>query len=389
MKLSDFDYKFPEELVAQHPLPERSASRMMIVDRARGTWTHNNITDLPSILKEGDVLIVNDSKVIPARIFGERSGGRAVELLLVQKISESRVVSLRAKPRNTGRSKAISQIPPCPPLLKGGVGGFSGARDDERGIELWRCLTKRVRNYRRGDKLFFGISSTAEVIGRDGDYLIVEFGPGDRERAVNRRGVPPLPPYIKREHFASYSDEDRNRYQTIYAKELGSVAAPTAGLHFSEELLKKIKDRSVAVATVTLHVGRDTFTPVRVDDIEKHKMHGERYTITNETADIINQAKEKRHRIIAVGTTTVRALESSAKNGICHAGENETDLFMTPGYKFRIVDGLLTNFHQPKSTLLMLVCAFAGRELVLSAYADAIKNSYRLFSFGDCMLITS
>jgi len=388
MKLSDFDYKFPEELIAQHPLPERSASKMMILERRSGTRKHGHITDLPKILKDGDVLVVNDSKVIPARIFGERSGGRPVELLLVENIREAHTVSLRAKPCNTGRSEAISQIPPCPPLAKRGVGGFSGTRDDKTFVEQWRCLTKRVRNYRRGDKLFFGVSATAKVVGRDGDFLIVEFGAGHRKRAVERRGVPPLPPYIKREHFASYSDEDRNRYQTIYAKEPGSVAAPTAGLHFSEKLLKAIENRGVEIAHITLHVGADTFAPVRSDDIRNHKMHGEHYEISDEAADIINQAKKRNSRIIAVGTTTCRAIESGSQGGVCSSGKRKTHLFITPGYTFQLVDGLFTNFHQPRSTLLMLVSAFAGREAILAAYADAIKSRYRLFSFGDCMLIT-
>jgi len=383
MKLSDFDYNFPEELIAQHPLPERSASRMMVVDRASGTCTHKHITDLPNILKEGAVVVVNDSKVIPARIFGERSGGRPVELLLVEKISKY-PLPLRERVKGEGESKSP---PPHLPRQGGGEKDSLLQAAGNNKIELWRCLTKRVRNYRRGDKFFFGISATAEVVGRDGDYLIVEFGPGHRERAVNRRGVPPLPPYIKREQFESYSDEDRNRYQTIYARDLGSVAAPTAGLHFSEELLKKIKTSGVTVATVTLHVGADTFSPVRVDDIGNHKMHGEKYAVSDETAELINQARKERRRIIAVGTTTVRALESSAKDGICHAGEKETDLFITPGYWFQIVDQLITNFHQPKSTLLILVSAFAGRELILSAYEEAIRERYRLFSFGDCMLI--
>jgi S-adenosylmethionine:tRNA ribosyltransferase-isomerase len=347
MKLSDFNYEFPEELIAQRPLSERTASRMMIVDRESGKWKHSRITDLPSFLKQGDVLIVNDSRVVPARIFGNLRGGKPVELLLVQKI-----------------------------------GG------NEKSAEKWRCIIKRARNFHKGDKFFFGISATADVAGRDGDFLVVEFPAGHRQRAVERCGVPPLPPYIKRQGYESYSEEDRERYQTIYANESGSVAAPTAGLHFSGELLDRIKDSGVTITTVTLHVGADTFAPVRVDDINDHKMHGEVFWVSEETAEMVNRVKKEGWRVIAVGTTTVRALESCAKDGICYSGKRETDLFITPGYKFQVVDALLTNFHQPKSTLLMLVSAFAGRDLILSAYADAIKNSYRLFSYGDCMLIT-
>ncbi len=346
MKLSDFDYKFPEELIAQHPLPERTASRMMVVDRATGKWEHGRITDLPKLLKTGDVLVVNDSRVIPARIFGKRFDGKEVELLLVQKV-------------------------------------FGDPEKKQR----WRALTKRARNYHSGDKFFFGMSATAEVVGRDGDFLLVEFGAGHCERAIEKCGVPPLPPYIKREGFESYGKEDRARYQTIYADEPGSVAAPTAGLHFSDELIKNIKNAGAFIETVTLHVGADTFAPVRVDDVREHKMHGEVFSVSDETAGIINDAKREKRRIIAIGTTTVRALESCAGENGCRAGKKETNIFITPGYKFQIVDCLLTNFHQPKSTLLMLVSAFAGRELILSAYEDAIKNRYRLFSYGDCMLI--
>lgn len=346
MKLDDFDYEFPEGLVAQRPLAERSASRMMVVGRASGKWEHKKITDLPGFLKSGDVLVVNDSRVVPARIFGTLKGGRPIDLLLVERVGE-----------------------------------------DKGKNELWRCLTKRVRNYKRGDKFFFGISATADVVGRDGDFLLVSFGAGHRERAVERCGTPPLPPYIKREGYESYSAEDRERYQTVYADESGSVAAPTAGLHFTNDLLERIRNNGVEIAKVTLHVGADTFSPVRVDDVREHKMHGETFSITEENAETINRAKAEKRRIVAAGTTTVRALESGFDNGRCTAGRRTTNLFITPGYKFNVVDTLLTNFHQPRSTLLMLVSAFAGRELILSAYEEAIKKECRLFSYGDCMLI--
>lgn len=346
MKLSDFDYKFPEELVAQHPLPERTSSKMMFLDREKKAWKHACVNDFPFMLMSGDVLALNDSKVIPARIFGEKMGGKIMELLLSQRIKGS-----------------------------------------EKSAEQWKCVTKRVRNYRAGEKIFFGISATAKVLGRDGDYLVIEFPKGHRERAVKKRGVPPLPPYIKRQDFNSYSDEDRKRYQTIYAKENGSIAAPTAGLHFSLDLLKKIEEQNVKIVYVSLHVGADTFAPVRTEDINDHKMHGETFWVSKETADVINKAKKENRRIIAVGTTTVRALESSVEDNIVRAGQKDTNLFIKPGYEFKIVDALLTNFHQPKSTLLMLVSAFAGREFIFKAYEEAIKNNYRLFSYGDCMLI--
>lgn len=346
MKLSDFDYDFPEELVAQRPLPERTASKMLVVDRAKGAWEHRRITDLPSYLEPDDVLVLNDSRVVPARLFGKGIGGRKVEILLVQKVSGS-----------------------------------------EDSVQCWRVMTKRARNYRRGDKFFFAMSATAEVVGRDGDFLLVEFPAGHARRAIEKTGVPPLPPYIKRSGRDSYTEEDIERYQTVFANEPGSVAAPTAGLHFTEELLRKIGDRGAVIAKITLHVGADTFAPVRADNVGDHKMHGETFSVPNETAAAVNRAKKGGRSVIAAGTTSVRALESSAADGTCRAGRKETDLFITPGYKFCIVDRLLTNFHQPRSTLLMLVSAFAGRELILSAYKEAIEKKYRLFSYGDCMLI--
>jgi S-adenosylmethionine:tRNA ribosyltransferase-isomerase len=346
MKLSDFDYKFPEELVAQRPLADRTASRMFVLEKNLRVFRHLHITDIINFIKEGDIIVFNDTRVFPARIFGEKSGGKPIELLLTERIE---------------------------------------GRDNTD--ETWRCVTKRVRSYRKGDKLFFGISAAAEVAGRDGDFLIVNFKAGHRKRAVEKRGVPPLPPYIKRKNFNEYTDEDRERYQTVYAANYGSAAAPTAGLHFSGELIGKIKSAGVQTAFVTLHVGADTFAPVRAENIEDHKMHGEHFIISEETAEKINTAKKEKRRIIAVGTTTVRALESAGKSGAIVPGEYKTNLFITPGYEFKITDAMLTNFHQPKSTLIMLVSAFAGRELILNAYKDAIKNRYRLFSYGDCMLI--
>ncbi|MFH1874231.1 MAG: tRNA preQ1(34) S-adenosylmethionine ribosyltransferase-isomerase QueA [Pseudomonadota bacterium] len=346
MKLSDFNYKFPEELVAQQPLAERTASKMMVLNRQAQTYEHAQLTDIIKYLNKGDVLILNNSQVMAWRIFGQRSGGRSLELLLVEK-----------------------------------------TKGEEHTVQTWRCLTKRVRNYHKGDKFFFGISAQAVVKGRDQDFLVVEFPAGHCQRAIERCGVPPLPPYIRKKEFQDYTDLDRQRYQTVYAKTPGSAAAPTAGLHFSTELLQKIQDKGVLIEYVTLHVGMDTFAPVREENIKDHKMHGEKIFISAKTAETVNNAKNQGKKIVAIGTTTVRALEASAKNNLVQAGEQETHLFITPGYEFQIVDAVLTNFHQPKSTLIMLVSAFAGKEFVLNAYQEAIKQKYRLFSYGDCMLL--
>lgn len=347
MKLSEFDYQYPEELVAQKPLAERDASRMMVIDRREASWQHAGVASLPQFLREGDCIVVNDSRVMPMRLFGELSGGKPIKLLLVDPIA-------------------------C-------------YEEGER--EIWKCIIKRAKRYRVGDIFFFGISAKGRVVGHDGTYLLVEFEAGHRRRAMERKGVPPLPPYIKRETFDDYSDVDRERYQTVYAEKEGSSAAPTAGLHLSENLVSEIRARGVSIIPVTLHVGLDTFQPVRVDDVRQHTMHGEHYIIREESADLINRAKKEGRRVIAIGTTTVRALESSWKGGAVRAGEGSTNLFITPGYIFRVVDGLVTNFHQPKSTLLMMISAFAGREFVLRCYDEAIREHYRLFSFGDCMAI--
>lgn len=320
---------------------------MMVVDRRGLAWSHERVDALPEFLQEGDVMVINDSRVTPVRLFGEQSGGKPIELLLMESIDEQR----------------------------------------EGEPEIWRCIIKKAKRYRFGDLFFFGISAVARVVGHDGTHLLVEFGPGHRTRAMERRGVPPLPPYIKRDGLGSYTTIDRERYQTIYAKWDGSAAAPTAGLHLSETLMEAIGERGVEIVTVTLHVGLDTFQPVRADDVRDHEMHGERYIVSGESAAVMNRAREEGRRIIAVGTTTVRALESSWRSGIVHAGEGTTNLFITPGYIFRVVEGMVTNFHQPKSTLLMMVSAFAGREFVLRCYEEAIRQHYRLFSYGDCMAI--
>ncbi len=356
MRLSDFDYSYPEELIAQRPLPKRDGSRMMVVDRAARSWTHSRIADLPGLIEPGDVVVVNDSRVVPARLFGKRRGGEDVELLVVEPSAQA-----------------------------------SG---------VWRCLLKRAKRVRPGEKFFFGMQATATALGRDEPYLLVEFKGKSLELAMENHGVPPLPPYIEREGYEAYTDEDRERYQTVYARNSGSAAAPTAGLHLSEGLLGRIEARGASIASVTLHVGTDTFTPVRAESLEGHRMHGERVEIGERAAYDIQRAKAQGRRVIAIGTTTTRALESAAVfevegsegflawgEGRIHHGSWTTDLFIKPGHEFKAVDAMLTNFHLPKSTLLMLVCAFAGKEFMLECYGEAIGERYRLFSYGDCMFI--
>ena len=343
MDICLLEYEYPDELVAQRPLADRSASRMMVVDRTRGQIEHSRISDIPTLIEEGDLIVLNDSRVVPARIFGRRSTGEEIELLVVE------------------------------------------PADGERG--LWRCLLKRARRIRAGEKLFFGMQATGIARGREGTYLLVEFRGNALDLAMEHHGVPPLPPYIMREGYEAYTEEDRERYQTVYAEHPGSAAAPTAGLHLTEDILRKLKRRGVEMAMVTLHVGIDTFTPVREQNAGRHRMHGERVRISQEASDAISRAMRESRRIIAVGTTTTRALESAMEGDGVRSGEWVTDLYILPGYEFRVVGAMLTNFHQPRSTLLALVAAFAGRDRILSCYREAIASGYRLFSYGDCMFI--
>ncbi len=344
MKLTDFNYEYPKELIAQHPLKERDASRMMVIDRAKASFIHSRISDITTFLKEGDLLVVNNSKVVPARLFGKRGNGEEIELLIIE---------------------PAQGMP-----------------------SVWRCLLKKAKRIKKNEKFFFGMQATAKALGRDDIYLLMEFKGKSLNLAMEHHGVPPLPPYIEREGFEAYSNEDRERYQTIYADRAGSAAAPTAGLHFSDDLMKQIEKTGVEIKDVTLHVGIDTFAPVRVDDIDDHEMHGEHVEISDGTANSINQARTEGRRIIAVGTTTTRTLESAVDDsGKIKHGKWTTDLFITPDYEFKVVDAMLTNFHQPKSTLLMMVSAFSGRDFILKCYEEAIRERYRLFSYGDCMLI--
>ncbi len=343
MLISDFDYELPEELIAQQPLVKRDASRMLVVDRTQRKWLDTNFVSLPEYLRPHDVLVLNDTRVFPARLEGKRlpSGGR-VELLLLREIEPS----------------------------------------------LWECLTRPARRLATGARVVLGNSNLyGEVVeSRDNGLRLVRFEAEEPlDRLIDRLGRTPLPPYIKR---AADSVADRERYQTVYANKRGAIAAPTAGLHFTARLLETIQDRGVRVARITLHVGYGTFEPVRVDDVKLHRVAPEWFSISEAAAQIINQGRNDGGRIVAVGTTTTRALESSAaSDGIILSQSGLADLTIVPGYAFSAVDALLTNFHLPRSSLLLLVSAFAGRELTLDSYRHAVKERYRFYSYGDCMLI--
>jgi S-adenosylmethionine:tRNA ribosyltransferase-isomerase len=344
VEISDFDYQLPEGLIAQTPLSERDASRMLIVDRTSGTWRDSHFKELPSELTPGDVLVINNTRVFPARLRGQRVPfGGAVELLLVREVE-----------RNT-----------------------------------WEALARPARRLKPGTEISFANTDMRAQVADclDNGIRVVRFDASENlDEVIDRIGEPPLPPYINRD--AGNRGDDRQRYQTIYATERGAIAAPTAGLHFTPPILESVKARGVQVAEVTLHVGYGTFEPVRVPDISKHKVAAERFSVSEETASVINAARSAGHRIIAVGTTTARALESatSAAGEIARQA-GVASLTIIPGYEFRIIDGLLTNFHLPKSSLLMLVSAFGGRELTLAAYEHAVKSGYRFYSYGDCMLL--
>ncbi len=340
MRVDLFDYELPEELIAQEPLPERTASRMMVLLRAEQRWEHRFFRDLPSYLRPGDVLVLNDTRVIPARLIGRRQTGGRVELLLLRPISGER----------------------------------------------WLALARPGRRVRAGDVITISNDLRVRVVAmhQEGIREVELECAGDLLEVLDRVGQPPLPPYIRR----PARPEDRERYQTVYARDPGSAAAPTAGLHFDQQMLHRLQQAGIKIAFVTLHVGLGTFRPVTAENVEDHKMHAEPYRITEQAAQRINQARQRGGRVVAVGTTVVRALETVADDsGTIHPGQGETDLFIYPGYKFKAVDAILTNFHLPRSTLLILVCAFAGRELVLAAYREAVRQRYRFYSYGDCMLI--
>lgn len=345
MTTHDFYYDLPQELIAQDPLEDRASSRLMHIDRRTGEYTHETFRDVINYLNAGDCLVINDTKVIPARLYGVRVNEDGQ--LLTGKVE---VLLLKRKENN-----------------------------------IWETLVKPGKKCRPGTKLSFGdglLRATVLEVADDGNRLIQFEYEGIFEEILDRLGQMPLPPYITHEL------KDKNRYQTVYAKNEGSAAAPTAGLHFTKELLKSIEDKGVTIAHVTLHVGLGTFRPVKVENILEHHMHSELIIVEEAEAQKINDARKNGGRIIAVGTTSCRTLESAAdENGIIHAGSKWTDIFIYPGYSFRITDGLITNFHLPESTLLMLVSAFAGRDNIMRAYEAAVKEKYRFFSFGDAMLI--
>lgn len=360
MLVAEFDYHLPEELIAQEPLADRAGSRMLGLSRATGRIEDRRFRELPELLQEGDLVVFNNTKVFPARLYGHRSGSRALPL----------------SPQN----------PASRDFLKGTVEVLLTKQVAEKPNE-WECLVRPGRKIGVGEKLFFGNDElAAEVVGRGafGERWI-RFDPvPDFFDRVERLGHVPLPPYIAREDRSG----DRERYQTVYARERGSVAAPTAGLHFTPEILGRLAERGIETAEVTLHVGLGTFQPVRVEKVEEHKLHRESYSISDSAAENINRALEDGRRVVAIGTTTVRTLEYAAReNGRAQAGGGEADLFIYPGFQFRVVGAMLTNFHLPQSTLLMLVCAFGGKERVLSAYRHAVENKYRFYSYGDCMLV--
>lgn len=339
MKTSDFYFDLPQELIAQTPLERRDGSRLLTLDKSTGEIQHKHFYDLPSLLRPGDCLVLNNSRVLPARLFGRRSGGGACEVLLLI----------------------------------------------DRGEKVWECLVRPGKKLRTGAKITFGEGElTAEVVGEvEGGNRLVRFDyEGIFLETLERLGKMPLPPYIKEEL------EDSERYQTVYSKVVGSAAAPTAGLHFTNDLLEQVQAMGVKVCYVTLHVGLGTFRPVKAESLDEHEMHSEYCVISQETADIINQTKREGGRVICVGTTSCRTIESWAnEDGTMEAKAGWTNIFIYPGYRFKVLDALITNFHLPESTLIMLVSALAGRENVLAAYEEAVRERYRFFSFGDAMFI--
>ena len=339
MKKSDFYFDLPEELIAQTPLERRDASRLLVLNKKTGELEHRHFYDLPEYLHEGDCLVMNDSRVLPARLLGCRSSGGSVELVLLRDLGEGK----------------------------------------------WECLSRPGRKTKPGTELSFGdgeLTATVLAVTEGGNRIVQFHYEGIFLELLERLGKMPLPPYIKAEL------NDAERYQTVYSREVGSAAAPTAGLHFTQELLQKLADKGVRLCYVTLHVGLGTFRPVKEEEIEDHPMHAEFCMIPEETARIVNETKKNGGRVIAVGTTSCRTLESFASaDGALSPSSGWTDIFIYPGYRFKCIDALITNFHLPESTLIMLVSALAGRETILHAYETAVKERYRFFSFGDAMLI--
>jgi S-adenosylmethionine:tRNA ribosyltransferase-isomerase len=341
MLITDFEFNLPEELIAQTPLEDRENSRMLVVDRAEKTHRDSHFQNFAEFLRAGDVLVLNNTKVFPARLGGATETGANVEIFLVKELEN----------------------------------------------QIWETLARPARRLKTGKQIIFAEDLIGKVVEKSEEgRVFVQFeANGDFDSILDRIGKTPLPPYIKRE--AENADDDRKRYQTVFAKHRGAIAAPTAGLHFTPEILREIENRGVAVAEITLHVGYGTFEPVRVSDLSEHRVLPENYEISAETAEILNRAKSENRRIIAVGTTTTRALESAAQNGKFVGGKNAAELTITPGYKFRAIDGLLTNFHLPQSSLLVLVSTFGGYNLIMTSYRHAVAEKYRFYSYGDCMLV--
>lgn len=340
LQKSDFYFDLPEELIAQDPLEDRSSSRLLVLDKETGETSHHIFKEVINYLNPGDCLVLNNTKVIPARLIGHKEDtGAAIEVLLLKRKEN----------------------------------------------DIWETLVKPGKKCKPGTKIVFGeglLHATVLETVEDGNRLIQFTYEGIFEEILDKLGEMPLPPYI------THKLQDKNRYQTVYAKYEGSAAAPTAGLHFTKELLRQIEEKGIDIAYVTLHVGLGTFRPVKVDNILEHHMHSEFYQVTKEAADKINKAKKEGHRVICVGTTSCRTVESAAdENGMVKEGCDNTEIFIYPGYKFKVLDALITNFHLPESTLVMLVSALTGREHILNAYEEAIREKYRFFSFGDAMLI--
>lgn len=340
MKTSEFDYYLPQELIAQDPVEQRDCSRLLVIDRKTGKREHKIFHDIIDYLNPGDCLVINNTKVIPARLIGEREGtGGKIELLLLKRMENN----------------------------------------------IWETLVKPGKKAKKGSRFLFGggiLKAEVKDIIDDGNRLIQFEYDGIFEEILDKLGQMPLPPYI------THKLEDKTRYQTVYAKYEGSAAAPTAGLHFTQKLLKDIEDKGVNIARVTLHVGLGTFRPVQAENITDHHMHTEEYHVSSEAAELINKTKENGSRVICVGTTSLRTVESASdNNGVMHSGDSDTSIFIYPGYRFKIADALITNFHLPESTLLMLVSAFIGKNEIMAAYKEAVSQKYRFFSFGDAMFM--
>jgi len=334
-RLSDFDYHLPKELIAKYPVEPRDSCRLMVLNRKNGSVQHRTFRDIVDYLEEGDTLVLNDTKVIPARLKGKKKTGASIEVFLLRPVSG----------------------------------------------DVWEALVKNLKRLKKGQEIIFGKDFRAELLEKeeDGKAKVRLIG-DDINNLIKKYGHIPLPPYMERED----EEKDKNHYQTIFARKEGAVASPTAGLHFTQELLEKIKNKGVNIEFVTLHVGLGTFRPVTVEDFTKHKMHEEYYQIPDRTLEVIKQTKERGKNVVAVGTTVVRTLETYALTG---KKEGFSDIFIYPPYRFKVVDRLITNFHLPKSTLILLVSAFASREMILNAYNTAVREGYRFFSYGDAMLI--